>query len=73
VLVVSRGRVHEIDDNEIHNATDVYGRVWNEDAGEGAAVAAAVNLAGLRITAAIEDQTAVIRQLMGIVASISSK
>jgi hypothetical protein len=65
--------VHEIDDNEIHNATDAFGRVWNEGAAEGAAVAAAVNLAGLRIAAAIQDQTAVIRQLMGVVASISSK
>jgi hypothetical protein len=49
--------VHEIDDNEIHNATDAFGRLWNEEA-EGAAVAAAVNLAGLPITAAIQDQTA---------------
>jgi hypothetical protein len=65
--------VHEIDDNEIHNATDASGRVWHEGAGEGAAVAAAANLAGLRIAAAIQDRTAVIRQLMGIVASISSK
>jgi hypothetical protein len=47
--------------------------VWNEGAAEGAAVAAAVNLAGLRIAAAIQDQTAVIRQLMGILASISTK
>jgi hypothetical protein len=64
--------VHQIDDNEIHNAADAFGRLWNEQA-EGAAVAAAVNLAGLRIAAAIQDQTAVIRQLLGIVASISSK
>ena len=65
--------MHEIDPNEIHNATDAFGRVWNEGAAEGAAVAAAVNLAGLRIAAAIQDQTAVIRQLMGILASISTK
>ena len=64
--------MHQIDDNEIHNAADAFGRLWNEQA-EGAAVAAAVNLAGLRIAAAIQDQTAVIRQLLGIVASISSK
>jgi hypothetical protein len=64
--------VHEIDDNEIHNAIDAFGRLWNEEA-EGAAVAAAVNLAGLRITAAIQDQTAAIRQLMAIVSSILSK
>jgi len=64
--------VHEIDDNEIHNATDAFGRLWNEGA-EGAAVAAAVNLAGLRIASAVQEQTAVMRQLMGIVAGISSK
>jgi hypothetical protein len=64
--------VHAIDDNEIHNAADAFGRLWNEQA-EGAAVAAAVNLAGLRITAAIQDQTAAIRQLLAIGSSIPSK
>ena len=65
--------MHEIDPNEIHNATDAFGRVWNEGAAEGAAVAAAVNLAGLRIAAAIQEQTAVIRQLIAVVESTSSK
>jgi hypothetical protein len=64
--------VHEIDDNEIHNAADALGRLWNEEA-EGAAVAAAVSLGALRITAAIQDQTAAIRQLMAIVSSIPSE
>lgn len=64
--------MHEIDHNEIHNAADAFGRLWNEQA-ERAAVAAAVNLSGLRIAGAIQDQTAAIRQLMAIASSIPSK